>query len=70
MNVVRQIVGIVTVLTVVALFAFTLVASFTGGEFTDREQDILVEVFSPVAVVLLIAIAVVTPYEPKRRRRR
>lgn len=68
-EVVREILGILAVLGFIALIVFATVAGMTGGEFTDRERDLMVQVSAPAVVAFLIS-GVLSPYEPKKKRRR
>lgn len=66
----REFVGITGFLGFLALIVTCVTAGFTGGEFTDGEQDTIIAVFGPIIAVYLILFKVLAPDEPKKRRRR
>lgn len=70
MNAFREFVGITGYLGFLALVATFIVAGFTGGELTEGEMDGILKVFGPIIFVYIVLITVLTPDEPKKRRRR
>ncbi|MEU8334727.1 hypothetical protein [Micromonospora tulbaghiae] len=70
LNFIRNVVGILAYFGFIALIVTASIASWTGDGMTEAEQEAITSVFLPPIVVFIVLSIVLSPDDPKKRRRR